>query len=197
MLHLALLALAQAPTPLGSSPAEVQPLEDSTPEVRSAGAPITVPMQPCELLRPVDRFYMKTSKRLVLEGTVTVGEERFSIYLPKDRQGYSTAPRPERAGILTAFTSTCLAVDQDHDGVIAPWESTYAENPLRVGDAMFEVLEIANDGTLTLQPSDAPLSGPVIGRKAPDFAWTTPDGKVLRNDDFAGRALVIDVWAPS
>ncbi len=133
----------------------------------------------------------------MLQGSLTVDGEDFTIYLPADTSGYSREPRAARKGLLTAFTSTCLAVDQNHDGVIAAWESYYAEHPLRIGDSMFDIEAIAEDGTLTLAPSDTPLAGAVIGRQAPDFAWTTTDGQVLRRDDFAGRALLIDAWAPT
>ncbi len=137
------------------------------------------------------------SKKLSLEGSVTVGEETFRIFLPGGEDGYSVAPRPELKGILTAFTSTCIAVDQNHDGEIATWESYYAENPLRIGDSMFAVKAISEDGELTLVPTDHPLTGPVVGRKAPDFTWTTIEGETLRRDDFLGRAIIVDCWAPS
>ena len=158
---------------------------------------IVVAMTPCKLKRPVPMFFVSSSKHLVLKGTVAVGNETFSVYLPKEAGGYSIAARPERKGLLTAFTSTWLSVDQDHDGKISESESYYAEHPLRIGDAMFEIEEIAADGTLTLIPSDAPLSGAVIGRKAPEFEWKTIDGEVLRRDDFLGRTVIIDCWAPS
>ncbi len=162
-----------------------------------SGTDLTIPMVPCKKTRPVDSYYMSTSEKLVLEGTVTVDGEKFLIYLPEDEEGYSLVPRPERKAILTAFTSTCLAVDQNHDGRISMWESCFAENPLRIGDSMFVVKSIDDDGTLTLTPQDLPLSWPVIGRKAPDFSFTTIDGRTVTRDDFQGRALVIDCWAPS
>lgn len=159
---------------------------------------MVIEMSPCKLARPVPMFFVSSSRNLVLRGTVTVGEETFSIYLPEDAQGYSTAPRPKRKGLLTAFTSTWLSVDQDHDGKISDWESYYAEHPLRIGDSMFDIESIAVDGTtITLIPSEARLTGGVIGRKAPDFEWTTTDGRTVRRDDFLGRTVVIDCWAPS
>lgn len=158
---------------------------------------IIVSMAPCDLQRSVTGMFMKTSKHLVLEGDVVVGNETFKIYLPEDKDGYSLAPRPKRKGILTHFTSTCLAIDQNHDGKLDTWESTYAENPVRIGDAMFTLVSIDEDGTLTLRPSGGPLYGPVLGRKAPDFEWTTIDGSTITRDDFLGKAVVLDVWAPS
>ncbi len=158
---------------------------------------IVVPMQPCDMTRKHESFYTNSSSKLVLKGSVKVGEETFDIFLPKDKDGWSIQPRPKRQKLLTAFTSTYLSVDQNHDGKITETESYFAEHPIRLGDSMFQLTSIAEDGTLTLIPSDSPLMGPVIGRKAPDFEWTTTDGKVLRRDDFLGRTLVVDSWAPS
>ena len=77
------------------------------------------------------------------------------------------------------------------DPVIGHWFN-------RPGGTMFEVVAIEPDGSkITLRPSDLPLAGAVIGRKAPDFAFTTIDGRTLRRDDFAGKGLVIDVWSPT
>jgi hypothetical protein len=169
----------------------LSPPQDPTP------AGIIVPMEACEQDRSLQSFYVNSSRKLVMKGSVEVDGEAFDIYLPADKSGWSLEPRPERARLLTSFTSTYLAVDQDHDGSISLTESYYAEHPLRIGDSMFEVKSIAADGTLALSPSDAPLSGAVIGRKAPDFSWTTIDGKILHRDDFLGSVLVVDCWAPS
>lgn len=163
-----------------------------------AAEDLIVEMTPCDLKRPrLTMFMSSASRRLALEGTVKVGNETFRVFLPSPKVGFSSVPRPRRKGILTTFTSTCLAVDQNHDGEISTWESYYAENPLRIGDSMFTVKAIDEDGTLTLAPSELPLTGPVIGRKAPDFSWTSVKGETLRRDDFLGRAVVIDCWAPS
>jgi hypothetical protein len=159
---------------------------------------IVVSMSPCEMKRPLVRAFMSSaSKSLTREGSVTVGGETFGIFLPDRKDGYSVVPRPKLRGILTTFTSTCISVDQNHDGKIATWESYYAENPLRIGDSMFEVKAIADDGALTLSPTDHPLTGPVLGRKAPDFKWTTIDGETLQRDDFLGRTVILDCWAPT
>jgi thiol-disulfide isomerase/thioredoxin/tetratricopeptide (TPR) repeat protein len=41
----------------------------------------------------------------------------------------------------------------------------------------------------------APLTGPQVGRPAPDFALTTLDGKSLTLASFRGKTLVVNVWA--
>jgi hypothetical protein len=89
-------------------------------------------------------------------------------------------------------------VDQDHDGKLAVDESYFAELPLRIGDTMFDVVDIASDGaTLTLRRRDGPLQGAVRGRKAAAFEWTATDGRKLNNASYENRVLVIDCWAPS
>ena len=37
--------------------------------------------------------------------------------------------------------------------------------------------------------------GPGIGKPAPDFALTTPDGDVIRLSDFTGKIVVLNFWA--
>lgn len=159
--------------------------------------PIVVAMSPCELKRPVDSFYVKSSRNLVAKGTVQVDGEAFDIYLPEEK-AYSRQPRPEQKALLTVRTSTYLSVDQDHDGKISALESYFAESPLRLGDAMFEIVDLpADGGSLTIRRTDRPLTGAVLGRKAAAFDWTAIDGSKLRRDDFKNRLLVIDCWAPS
>ena len=160
---------------------------------------IVVEMSPCKATRPVDAFYVRSSKTLALKGSVEVDGTSFDIYLPRDkRDAYSIAPRPQRKAMLVAMTSTYLAVDQNHDGRIDALESYFAEFPLRIGDAMFEVVNLAADGsTITLRRAEHRLAGSVIGRKAADFEWRDIAGKVVRRDDFAGKVLIIDCWAPS
>ncbi len=160
---------------------------------------ITVRMAPCEVKRSTTMFYVKSSKTLTRKGTVEVDGKPFDIYLPdSERSPYSIKPRPERAGMLSSITSTYLAVDQDHNGEISELESYYAEFPLRIGNAMYDIIAIAEDGsTVTLEPSDSKLAGAVLGQRASDFQFTTVDGKTLKLDDYKGKALVIDSWAPS
>ena len=63
---------------------------------------------------------------------------------------------------------------------------------------MFDITNIAKDGsTITLKPSQSPLAGAILGELASDFTFTTTKGKQVRRNDFAGKVLVIDRWAPS
>ena len=170
----------------------------ATPEL--AAQDIVVKMEPIKKrTRALTSFFVRASKYLIRKGVVRVGDEDFTIYLPREKgNDYSVAPRPKRKGLLNWFTSTHLSVDQNHDGKIETWENYYAEFPLRIGDSMFDVVAFGDEGSsMTLRPSGGPLRGAVIGRVAPDFALTTVTGKVLRRDDFKGKAVAIDVWAPS
>lgn len=160
---------------------------------------IVVRMEPCEKKRAVQPHFVRSSSTLALHGKVDVDGKTFDLYLPRDKKdAYSIAPRPRREQVLVRLTSTHLSVDQNHDGKIEAWENYFAEFPLRIGDAMFEIRDIAKDGsTITLQRSQAPLTGAVIGGKATDFTFTTTDGKQLDRDSLAGKVIVFDVWAPS
>jgi hypothetical protein len=160
---------------------------------------LVVEMSPCKLNRPVDAFYVRSSKTLALKGTVEVDGTSFDIYLPRDKKGaYSVKPRPERKNMLVAMTSTYLSVDQNHDGRIGALESYYSEFPLRIGDVMFDVVQISADGSkITLRrvkhtSANYRLAGSVLGRKAADFEWRDIAGKLVRRDDFAGKVLIIE-----
>ena len=164
---------------------------------------IVIKMSECEAKRKFSLYvnaglFVKSSRELVSKGSIKVGTESFDIYLPEAEGAYSVAPRPKRKTQMIKYTSTYLAVDQNHDGKISSWESYLAGFPLRIGDSMFEVKSIASDGSsITLRPSNGPLRGAVIGRKAPEFEFKTIDGKTLNRDSYKGRALLIDCWAPS
>ena len=172
----------------------------SAPKGSPSEEEIVVALEPCELKRDHSiyvKIIAKTSRDLCRVGTVTLGEEAFSIYLPEDDSAYSAAPRPDRPGMFNKYTSSYLAVDQNHDGKIESWESYFAEFPLRIGDRMFDVLEIAPDGSsLSLRSRSGPLMGAVVGRRAPKFSFETVDGRVVDNASVAGRATLIDVWSP-
>jgi hypothetical protein len=160
---------------------------------------LVVKMSPCKVQRSLQMFYVLSSKTLIRQGHVDVDGESFAIYLPREKKNhYSVVPRPKRQTTLASLSSTCLAVDQNHDGKLDNMESYFAEFPLRIGDTMFDVVAIGENGdTITLRRSASKLTGAVIGRLASEFAFETIDGRVLRRADFANKALVIDCWAPS
>ena len=158
-----------------------------------------VPLKPCDVTRHYNSYFVKSSAKLVRMGAIDVDGEAFGVYLPETESGYRVTSFDEQpANAMTQFSSTYLAVDQNHDGKLTSSESAFAELPLRIGDTMFDVVAIAEDGSsITLRPNDGPLRGAVIGRRAPDFSFTATDGKVVRRDDYLGRAVLIDCWAPS
>lgn len=162
--------------------------------------PIVITMEDCQVKRDYDTFFVASSKTMVRRGQLEVDGESFDLFLPKAKYPYAITSRntPNKGSSLVSFTSTYLGVDQNHDGKLEKWESYYAEFPLRIGDSMFDVVEIAQDGsTVTLKPNAGPLKGAVIGRKAPDFEWTDVNGELVSLSDFEGEALLIDCWSPS
>ncbi|MEC7585117.1 MAG: hypothetical protein VYE77_12435 [Planctomycetota bacterium] len=164
-----------------------------------AQADLEVEMTTCKVKRPIfSSLFVNSSTTLVKRGVVDVGGEEFAIYLPRERVGgvYSTDPRPKRMRLATAFTSTLLAVDQNRDGRIDVGESYYAEFPLRIGETMFDIVAIAEDGSkITLRRTDTPLFGGVIGRRAPDLRLSSLQGESVALQEFVGRVLVLDAWA--
>lgn len=170
----------------------------AAPQTPPAPEPIVVAMAPFEGKRPVRAFYVNASPKLVRKGTVAVDGTAFDLFLPLEKGAYSHRPRPERKAVLVTLTSTWLSVDQNHDGKIDVDESYFAELPLRIGDAMFDVVDIAADGsTISLRRREGPPTGAVLGRKAAAFEWTATDGRKLTNASYENRVLVIDCWAPS
>jgi hypothetical protein len=131
--------------------------------------------------------------RLVKRGAVDIQGEKFDLYLPATKP-YSTRNQAKNGS--GEDTSTRFSIDLDHDGRLTEEESWYASGPIRIGDEMFEVLEIAQDGTrLVLKPSSAPLRGVIKGRRCPPFAFTTPDGDPVTLDRLRGKAFLLDVWS--
>ena len=74
--------------------------------------------------------------------------------------------------------------------------TTTANLPIRLGDKMFDVAEIAADGSrITLKASKAPLSGVILGRKCPPFSFKTADGKIVSDETLSGKAVLLDIWS--
>ncbi|MFT7619948.1 MAG: hypothetical protein ACI97A_003605 [Planctomycetota bacterium] len=164
---------------------------------------VVIRMSACEAEREFSIYidaglFIKSPKKLALKGSIKVAGETFDIFLPEDKGGHSGSSRSKRKNGTVTYTSTYLAIDQNHDGKLESWESYLAELPLRIGDSMFDVVKIEPDGSsITLRPSSKPLQGAVVGRKVPNFEFTTIGGKVVNRDSFLGRALIIECWAPS
>src|SRR6266404_4079901 len=77
-----------------------------------------------------------------------------------------------RANFPRDNTSTLISVDNDHDGVITADEGWFASLPIRVGDKMFDVVDIEREGNrIDVRPSATPVRGVVVGRMCPSFSF--------------------------
>jgi hypothetical protein len=165
-------------------------------------AAITVKMEDCQASRPGKLaqagllrllIFGPPKDLLVKRGALEVEGEKYDLYLPSAK---SYATRNQAKAGSDDDTSTRISIDLDHDGQLTEEEGWYASRPIRIGDRMFEVQEIAEDGTrLVLKPSTAPLRGVIKGRKCPPFAFTTPEGEPVTRDRLGGKAFLLDIWS--
>jgi hypothetical protein len=127
-------------------------------------------------------------------GELTVDGETFALFLPQGK----TCTIKNTGSNDGAFEnkSTAITVAPKGDGKLTDGQSWFANLPLRVGDRMFDVLDIAADGSkFVLKPSTAPLRGVVLGRKCPAFAFETSEGKKVSFDTYRGQAFLLDIWS--
>jgi hypothetical protein len=166
---------------------------------------VTIRMENCRASRPGDikivvdkagraNIIPAREEALVKRGSVAVDGETFAIYLPKA----ASYPIRNTGGDDTGFsnTSTLLAIDNNLDGKITQDENRYANLPLRIGDRSFRLKSIARDGSsLVLLPLEGPVQGLAVGRSCPPFSYQALDGRMVKNEDYKGRAFLIDVWS--
>jgi len=165
---------------------------------------ITVVMEDCKASRP-GKFTSDTSilrtiftgpptEALVKRGTVEVAGQKYTLYLPKAKS-YSTK-NTKRSDSDFENTSTLISVDHQGDGRLTEREGWFANLPLRLGDKMFDVTEIAADGSrIVLKPSKSPLRGVIVGRTCPPFSFETADGKEISRKSFADKPFLLDIWS--
>ncbi len=170
----------------------------ATGHAQDASESTLVPLQDCELTRGVPALLLiyqgPNCRQVVKQGVLEVDGAKFGVYLPKSKR-YATENTADPSDPMRS-TSTLISVDEDGDGKLSEAEAFWAHQPVRVGDAMFEVAEIAADGgSIRFRPSKAPLSGAIPGRRCPEFSYKTEDGRTLTPADFAGKAFLIDVWS--
>jgi len=128
----------------------------------------------------------------LVKGEVTVGPEHVVFYLPA-RGPYSNQSKDNHS---FNNTSTCITVDANNDGDLNRGEDWYSSLPVRLGDQMFAVKEFDPGSTwVYLARSRAPLSGMVVGKPCPPFAFETQDGQHVTNATYKGKALLLDVWS--
>lgn len=170
----------------------------------TATAAMTVAMEDCKVAGPPKisgdisilrlLFSGPPKEELVKRGTVEVGAQKYTVYLPKAKS-YTVENTGSNDGGFEN-TSTLIYVDHDGDGRLTEVEGWFANLPLRLGDAMFDVTEIAADGSrLVLKPSKAPLRGVIVGRGCPPFSFKTADGQEVSRETLAGKPFLLDIWS--
>ncbi len=198
----AVLALTMpADTTSAQASPETKPASPST----QASVPhgFTIEMSPCKAERR-GRLTSGTSilrlmlsgppkEKLVHKGELVLEGRTHTFYLPKAKS-YSV----KNTGDTDSHhdnTSTLLSIDANGDGELSDQEGWFANMPIRLDDAMFEITSIADDGgRIELKRSQAPLRGLIVGRKCPPFSFKTTDDRKVRLDDYRGKALLLDVW---
>jgi hypothetical protein len=167
-------------------------------------AAITVVMEDCKASRPGKITSVTSTLRLlfagppkdelVKRGTVKVDGHKYTLYLPKAKSYSTKNSKPSDSDFEN--TSTLISVDQKGDGRLTGIDGWFANLPLRLGDKMFDVAEIAADGSrVVLKPSKSPLRGVIVGRTCPPFSFKTADGKEVSRDGLAGKPFLLDIWS--
>src|SRR5262249_8973122 len=131
---------------------------------------------------------------LVKRGTVQVDRQKYTLYLPKAKS-YSTKNNGS-SDRDNDNTSTLISVDQNSDDQLTENDGWFANLPLRLGAKMFDVVEIAGDGSrIVLKPSKSSLRGVIVGRTCPPFSFKTADGKEVNRESLAGKQFLLDIWS--
>ena len=165
---------------------------------------ITVVMEDCKASRPgkitnaASAFRMLISgpprDELVKRGTVEVDRRKYTLYLARAKSYSTKNTGPSHSD--NDNTSTLISVDQNGDGMLTENDGWFANLPLRLGDWMFDVAEIAADGNrIVLKPSMSSLRGVVVGRTCPPFSLKTAEGKEVSRESLAGKPYLLDVWS--
>ena len=175
--------------------------EKPTPKEAAA---ITVVMEDCKATRPGKLTSAGSALRmlfagpprdeLVKRGTVQVDRQKYTLYLARAKSYSTKNTGPSDCDFDN--TSTLISVDQNGDGRLTENDGWFANLPLRLGDRMFDVAELAADGSrIVLKPSKASLRGVIVGRTCPPFSFKTADGKEVSRDGLAGKPFLLDIWS--
>lgn len=131
---------------------------------------------------------------LVKRGVLEVDGHKYTLYLPRAKAYSIKNTKPSDTDYEN--TSTLISVDQNGDGRLRDEDGWFANLPLRLGDKMYDVTEIAADGSrVVLKPSKSPLRGVVVGHTCPSFSFKTADGKAVSRDSLAGTPFILDIWS--
>ena len=188
-----------------ADPASAQAPSTGKPVMQASDAErFTIEMSPCKAKRR-GRITSSTSilgllfsgpptDKLTHKGDLVLNGRTHTFYLPKAKS-YSVQNTGDTNG-YNDNTSTLVSIDASGDGKLSDDEGWYANMPIRLDDAMFEITSIADDGgRIELRRTDAALRGLIVGRKCPPFSYQTSDGRKVRLEDFRGKALLLDVWS--
>jgi hypothetical protein len=199
--HRTLLLLLLLPAGLGFVLSGGSGAAQATPDQEAA---ITVAMEDCKASRP-GKITSETSTlrllfsgppkdELVKRGTAKLDGHEYTLYLPKAKSYSTKNSKPSDSDFEN--TSTLISVDQKGDGRLTDTDGWFANLPLRLGDKMFDVAEIAADGSrIVLKPSTSPLRGVIVGRTCPPFSFKTADGKEVSRESLAGKPFLLDIWS--
>jgi len=147
---------------------------------------------PTSILRSV--FAGPPEEELVKRGTVEVDGQKYTLYLPKAKSYSTNNTKPSDTDFEN--TSTVISVEEKGEGRPTGLVDWFANLPLRLGDKMFDVAEIAADGSrIVLKPSKSPLRGVIVGRTCPPFSFKTADGKEVSRESLAGKPFLLDIWS--
>jgi len=181
------------PTPIFAG----DPLDKRPPEITITmkDCPAPEPGTKSKEINPILLANLTIGKEaMAKQGQLTLAGRDYAVYLPRVKS-YSLKNTAETE-VRLMNSSSVIYIDQNGDGRLTPNEAWNANLPIRIADQMFDVVDLAADGSkIVLRPSRAPLGGIVIGRKCPLFSFTTADGKPLTLDTFAGKAVLLDIWS--
>jgi hypothetical protein len=131
---------------------------------------------------------------LVKRGVLEVDGHKYYLYLPQSKAYSVKNTNPSDAD--SENTSTLISIDQKGDGRITDADGWFANLPLRLGDKMYDVTEIAADASqIVLKPSKSQLRGVIVGRTCPPFSFKTADGKVVNRESLAKMPFILDIWS--
>jgi hypothetical protein len=166
-------------------------------------APLIIRMENCKATRP-GRISSDTStlslllglakEELAKRGTVELDGHKYTLYLPKSKPYSIKNSKADDSEFEN--TSTLISIDQKGNGKLTKEDGWFANLPLRLGDKMFDVAEIAGDGSrIVLRPSKSPLRGVIVGRRCPEFSFQTAEGQEISRQSLAGKPFLLDIWS--